>query len=53
MTRLLLDEIDKTILSQLGKNARVTSLQITSKLRDLGFDITDRAIRHRLKTREQ
>jgi DNA-binding Lrp family transcriptional regulator len=48
----LLDEIDKIILSQLGKNARVTSLQITSKLRDLGFEITDRAIRHRLRRLE-
>ena len=48
----MLDEIDKIILSQLGKNARITSLQITSKLRDLGFDITDRAIRHRLRRLE-
>jgi DNA-binding Lrp family transcriptional regulator len=48
----LLDEIDKITLSELGKNARITSLQITRKLRDLGFDITDRAIRHRLRRLE-
>lgn len=48
----MLDEIDKIILSQLGKNARITSLQITRKLRDLGFDITDRAIRQRLRRLE-
>ncbi|MDQ5870517.1 MAG: hypothetical protein M3530_12445, partial [Thermoproteota archaeon] len=48
----MLDEIGKIILSQLGKNARITSLQITRKLHDLGFDITDRAIRHRLRRLE-
>jgi DNA-binding Lrp family transcriptional regulator len=49
---MLLDEIDKIILSHLGRNARITSLQITTKLHDLGFDMTDRAIRHRLRRLE-
>ena len=48
----ILDEIDRIILSQLGKNARITSFQITTKLHDSGFDLTDRAIRHRLKRLE-
>ena len=48
----ILDEIDKIILSQLGKNARITSFQITTRLHDLGYDLTDRAIRHRLRRLE-
>ena len=48
----ILDEIDKIILSQLGKNARITSFQITTRLHDLGFDLTDRAIRHRVRRLE-
>ena len=44
----MLDEIDKVILSQLGKNARISSHDISKKLQDMGFTITDRAIRQRL-----
>ena len=42
------DEIDKIILSNLGKNARVSSQEIATHLQNLGFTITDRAIRQRL-----
>jgi DNA-binding Lrp family transcriptional regulator len=49
----LLDEIDKIILSQLGKNARMSSLQITHTIKDMGYDITDRTIRHRLERLEK
>jgi len=44
----MLDEIDKVILSQLGKNARISSYDISKKLQDMGFTITDRAVRQRL-----
>jgi DNA-binding Lrp family transcriptional regulator len=49
----LLDEVDKVILSELGKNARVSSLQITNTLRNMGYDITDRSVRHRLERLEK
>ena len=42
------DEIDKIILSHLGKNARISSQDIAINLQDLGYTITDRAIRQRL-----
>jgi DNA-binding Lrp family transcriptional regulator len=42
------DEIDKIILSHLGKNARISSQDIATHLQDLGYTITDRAIRQRL-----
>ncbi len=42
------DEIDKIILSNLGKNARVSSQEIATHLQNLGYAITDRAIRQRL-----
>ena len=42
------DEIDKIILSNLGKNARVSSQEIATHLQNLGYTITDRAIRQRL-----
>jgi DNA-binding Lrp family transcriptional regulator len=44
----MIDEIDKIILSHLGKNARISSQDIATNLQDLGFTITDRAIRQRL-----
>ena len=44
----VLDEIDKVILSQLGKNARISSHEISKILQDVGFTITDRAVRQRL-----
>jgi DNA-binding Lrp family transcriptional regulator len=42
------DEIDKIILSNLGKNARVSSQEIATHLQNLGCTISDRAIRQRL-----
>jgi DNA-binding Lrp family transcriptional regulator len=50
---ILLDEVDKIILSQLGKNARISSLEIAHILDGMGYDITDRTIRHRLKRLEK
>ena len=47
------DEIDKIILSHLGKNARVSSQDIAINLQDLGYTITDRAIRQRLARLEK
>ena len=45
----MLDEIDKTILTHLGKNARVSSQEIAKTLKGMGFSITDRAVRQRLE----
>ncbi len=47
------DEIDKIILSHLGKNARISSQNIAKNLQDLGYTITDRAIRQRLARLEK
>jgi DNA-binding Lrp family transcriptional regulator len=47
------DEIDRMILSILGKNSRVSSLQICNTLKDMGYDITDRTIRQRLSKLEK
>jgi DNA-binding Lrp family transcriptional regulator len=49
----LLDEIDKVVLSQLGKNARKSSLEIANTLKDVGYDVTDRTIRKRLQRLEK
>src|SRR5579883_287224 len=49
----MLDEIDKVILFHLGKNARVSSQEISSTLQGMGFTITDRAIRQRLQRLEK
>lgn len=49
---LLLDEIDKSILVHLGKNARISSYDIAKHLNNLGYDVTDRTIRNRLKRLE-
>ena len=49
----LIDEIDRIILSHLGKNARISSLQIANILKDMGYDITDRSVRHRLERLEK
>jgi DNA-binding Lrp family transcriptional regulator len=48
----LLDEIDKVILHELGKNARVSAYQIAEILHEMDYNITDRAIRQRLKRLE-
>jgi DNA-binding Lrp family transcriptional regulator len=50
---LLVDAIDSIILSQLGRNARVSSQEITVNLKNLGHELTDRAIRHRLQRLEK
>jgi DNA-binding Lrp family transcriptional regulator len=52
VSRLLLDEIDKAVLVHLGKNARISSYDIAKQLNDLGYNITDRTIRNRLKRLE-
>ena len=43
-----MDEIDKTIISYLLKNSRASSLEITKQINNLGFPITDRAVRQRI-----
>lgn len=48
----LLDEIDKVILHELGKNARISAYQIANILHEMDYNITDRAIRQRLKRLE-
>ena len=47
------DEIDQIILSHIGKNARISSQDIATHLQDLGYTITDRAIRQRLAKLEK
>jgi DNA-binding Lrp family transcriptional regulator len=48
----LLDEIDKMMLSYLGKNARMTSREIERNLQDIGYKITERAVRYRIRKLE-
>ncbi len=48
----LLDEIDKVILHELGKNGRISAYQIANILHEMEYKITDRAIRQRLKRLE-
>jgi len=48
-----LDEIDRMVLSEVGKNARTSSLQITRRLQALGYSLTDRAVRKRLQRLER
>ncbi|MGB8033185.1 MAG: GAF domain-containing protein [Nitrososphaeraceae archaeon] len=50
---LLLDELDTIILTYLGKNARISSTEIRNKLQDIGYKITERAIRYRLQRLEK
>lgn len=45
----MLDDIDKVILTHLGKNARTSSQEIAGILKGMNFTITDRAIRQRLE----
>jgi DNA-binding Lrp family transcriptional regulator len=52
-TSVLIDPIDKIILSRLGSNARVSSQEIANNLKDLGHELTDRGIRHRLQRLER
>jgi len=54
LPRLLVqDEIDKIILAQLGKNARLSSQELQKILENLGHTITDRGVRHRLHKLEK
>lgn len=48
----MLDEIDKMMLSYLGKNARMTSREIERNLQDIGYKITERAVRYRIRKLE-
>jgi len=50
---LLVDEIDRFLLAQLGKNSRTSSYEMTRNLHGLGYKITDRTVRHRLKRLEK
>ena len=48
----MLDEIDKMMLSYLGKNARISSREIERNLQDVGYKITERAVRYRIRKLE-
>ena len=48
----MLDEIDKMMLSYLGKNARMSSREIERNLQDIGYKITERAVRYRIRKLE-
>lgn len=48
----MLDEIDKMMLSYLGKNARMSSREIERNLQDMGYKITERAVRYRIRKLE-
>lgn len=45
----MLDEIDKAILCSLVTNSRTSSLKIRKQINNLGFSITDRAVRQRIE----
>ena len=49
----MVDEVDKIILSHLGKNARMSSHELQKILDNLGHSISDRGIRHRLQKLEK
>jgi DNA-binding Lrp family transcriptional regulator len=49
----MVDEIDRIILSQLGKNSRISSKEIAMTLKNLNHHITDRAVRQRLHRLEK
>ena len=49
----MIDEIEKIILSNLGKNARMSSIEITRILHNLDYKITERAVRYRIKKLEK
>ena len=49
----MVDEIDKIILTELGKNARKSSLEISKSLKVMNHAITDRAVRQRLQRLEK
>ena len=49
----MVDEIDRFLLSQLGKNSRTSSYEMSRYLKEMGYKITDRTVRHRLKRLEK
>ena len=49
----MLDTVDKSILAQLAKNARLSSQDLRKILQDSGHTITDRGVRHRIKKLEK
>ena len=49
----MVDEIDRFLLSQLGKNSRTSSYEMSRYLQEMGYKITDRTVRHRLKKLEK
>ena len=49
----MVDAIDRVILTELGKNARKSSQEISKILQDLNYAITDRAVRQRLQRLEK
>jgi DNA-binding Lrp family transcriptional regulator len=49
----MIDEIEKIILGSLGKNARISSIEITRLLHALEYSITERAVRYRIKKLEK
>jgi DNA-binding Lrp family transcriptional regulator len=49
----LIDEIDKIILQNVTKNARVSSIEITRILHEMDYAITERAVRYRMKKMEK
>lgn len=50
---MIIDEIDKVILSSLSKNARIPAADIANNLKNMRFKITERAIRYRLRRLEE
>ena len=49
----MVDEIDRFLLSHLGKNSRTSSYEMSRYLQEMGYKITDRTVRHRLKRLEK
>ena len=49
----MVDEIDRFLLSQLGKNSRTSSYEMSRYLQEMGYKITDRTVRHRLERLEK
>lgn len=49
----MLDEIDKIILSHLGKNSKSSSQEISQLLQNFDYQITDRAVRQRITRLEK
>ena len=53
MSLFMVDEIDRFLRSQLGKNSRTSSYEMSRYLQEMGYKITDRTVRHRLKRLEK